>query len=152
MMNNLLNARKLAIAVAGGACIGLPLLSAGMSGAQGMNSTPQQSLSQSTQASPYLNPCPGIYYEEPFNSTRVVPPGCPANDATVSQQQGQELQLINATPIPAPTSTSTESPISIPTATSAYLNPCPGIYYEEPFNSTRAVPQGCPANSATLNQ
>lgn len=29
-----------------------------------------------------LNPCPGIYYEEPFNSTRVVPPGCPANAAT----------------------------------------------------------------------
>lgn len=34
------------------------------------------------------------------------------------------------------------------------LNPCPGIYYEEPFNSTRIVPQGCPPNAATqqLNQ
>ncbi|MBD3885680.1 hypothetical protein IFO70_28620 [Phormidium tenue FACHB-886] len=29
------------------------------------------------------------------------------------------------------------------------LNPCPRIYYEEPFNSTRAVPQGCPPNAAT---
>lgn len=29
------------------------------------------------------------------------------------------------------------------------VNPCPGIYYEEPFNSTRLVPQGCPANAAT---
>lgn len=29
------------------------------------------------------------------------------------------------------------------------LNPCPGIYYEEPFNSTRIVPQGCPPNAAT---
>ncbi len=29
------------------------------------------------------------------------------------------------------------------------LNPCPGIYYEEPFASNYAVPQGCPANAAT---
>lgn len=29
------------------------------------------------------------------------------------------------------------------------LNPCPRIYYEEPFNSNRQVPQGCPANAAT---
>ncbi|HBB35710.1 MAG TPA: hypothetical protein DDZ80_30810 [Cyanobacteria bacterium UBA8803] len=28
------------------------------------------------------------------------------------------------------------------------LNPCPGIYYEEPFNSTRLSPQGCPPNAA----
>ncbi|MEW6493023.1 MAG: hypothetical protein AB1589_11025 [Cyanobacteriota bacterium] len=29
------------------------------------------------------------------------------------------------------------------------VNPCPGIYYEEPFNTTRMVPQGCPPNAAT---
>ncbi len=29
------------------------------------------------------------------------------------------------------------------------LNPCPKIYYEEPFNSRNLVPQGCPANAAT---
>lgn len=29
------------------------------------------------------------------------------------------------------------------------INPCPQIYYEEPFNSTRSVPQGCPPNAAT---
>jgi uncharacterized protein YsxB (DUF464 family) len=28
-----------------------------------------------------VNPCPRIYYEEPFNSTRLVPLGCPSNDA-----------------------------------------------------------------------
>lgn len=45
--------------------------------------------------------------------------------------------------------------ISLPTlpfaasAVSYPLNPCPGIYYEEPFNSTRVVPQGCPPNAAT---
>lgn len=36
----------------------------------------------SAQTYPVLNPCPGIYYEEPFNSTRVVPRGCPPNVAT----------------------------------------------------------------------
>ncbi len=34
-------------------------------------------------------------------------------------------------------------------APSAVLNPCPGIYYEEPHNSLRIVPQGCPPNAAT---
>jgi len=29
------------------------------------------------------------------------------------------------------------------------LNPCPGIYYEEPYNSTKLVPRGCPSNAAT---
>jgi hypothetical protein len=32
------------------------------------------------------------------------------------------------------------------------LNPCPGIYYEPPFDSTRAVSQDCPPNTATLRQ
>ncbi|MEP0914429.1 hypothetical protein NDI45_26350 [Leptolyngbya sp. GB1-A1] len=35
-----------------------------------------------------------------------------------------------------------------PKAVAAPLNPCPGIYYEEPFNSTRISPQGCPPNVA----
>lgn len=35
-----------------------------------------------------------------------------------------------------------------PKAVAAPLNPCPGIYYEEPFNSTRISPQGCPPNAA----
>ena len=32
---------------------------------------------------------------------------------------------------------------------SSVLNPCPRIYYEEPHNSSRVVPQGCPPNAAT---
>ncbi|MEQ8999303.1 MAG: hypothetical protein RID53_22605 [Coleofasciculus sp. B1-GNL1-01] len=35
-----------------------------------------------------------------------------------------------------------------PFSTLAQVNPCPGIYYEEPYNSTRMVPQGCPQNAA----
>ena len=34
------------------------------------------------QSSKVLNPCPRIYYEEPFNSTRLTPENCPANAAT----------------------------------------------------------------------
>jgi hypothetical protein len=37
----------------------------------------------------------------------------------------------------------------IPEAAAQTRNPCPHIYYEEPFNSTRAVPAGCPPNAAT---
>ena len=33
-----------------------------------------------------VNPCPGIYYEEPYNKLLVVPQGCPAN-AMMSQPQ-----------------------------------------------------------------
>jgi hypothetical protein len=40
------------------------------------------------------------------------------------------------------TSIGTAAPTSV-------LNPCPGIYYEEPHNSSRVVPQGCPPNAAT---
>ncbi|WNZ25610.1 hypothetical protein HJG54_24075 [Leptolyngbya sp. NK1-12] len=39
--------------------------------------------------------------------------------------------------------------IALPKAVASPLNPCPGIYYEEPFNSTRISPQGCPPNAAT---
>ncbi|NHC37380.1 hypothetical protein [Scytonema millei] len=43
----------------------------------------------SAQGSQVLNPCPRIYYEEPFNSTRLAPEGCPPNAATrIVQGQG----------------------------------------------------------------
>jgi hypothetical protein len=31
----------------------------------------------------------------------------------------------------------------------APMRSCPGIYYQEPFNRTHRVPQGCPPNAAT---
>ena len=43
---------------------------------------------QKAQAQPTgLDQCPGIYYEEPYNSRTIVPEGCPPN--TYTQQQGQ---------------------------------------------------------------
>ncbi|HEY9747855.1 MAG TPA: hypothetical protein V6C63_04220, partial [Allocoleopsis sp.] len=45
-------------------------------------------------------------------------------------------------------------PIAMPQAiaqTRSLVNPCPRIYYEEPYNSTRLVPSGCQANAFTQN-
>ena len=38
------------------------------------------------------------------------------------------------------------------TAPTSAVNPCPKIYYEEPHNSQRPAPQGCPPNAATQLQ
>jgi hypothetical protein len=124
--------------IASGICLTLPLFSAGLAVAQG---TRMQSPSSQ---SPSINPCPQVYYEEPYNSTRIVPQGCPPNAATQNQQGSQSTGQTS--------STGSQRPIANSTAASRDLNPCPKIYYEEPFNSTRAVPQGCPPNAATQNQ
>lgn len=55
-----------------------------------------------------VNPCPGIYYEEPHNSVRVVPTGCPPNMATrLRSEQGQmpgmpPLTQTQSNPLPLP--------------------------------------------------
>lgn len=38
---------------------------------------------------------------------------------------------------------------AIPFTAKAQVNPCPSVYYEEPYNSTLASPQGCSANAAS---
>ena len=38
---------------------------------------------------------------------------------------------------------------AVPVSTLDKVNPCPGIYYQEPFNSRNIVPQGCTPNTAT---
>ncbi|PSB43500.1 hypothetical protein C7B67_23785 [filamentous cyanobacterium Phorm 6] len=45
-------------------------------------------------------------------------------------------------------------PLVASAAPAPTLNSCPGIYYEEPFNTNVRVPQGCPPNAANqrLNQ
>ncbi|HCF26032.1 MAG TPA: hypothetical protein DEV81_02140 [Cyanobacteria bacterium UBA11049] len=40
-------------------------------------------------------------------------------------------------------------PFAASAAPSPILNPCPRIFYEEPFNTKRLAPEGCPPNSAT---
>lgn len=59
-----------------------------------------------------LNPCPRIYYEEPFDSTRAVPQGCPPNAATQRLiEQGNEVPESTDAPIP---STSAPAPAQPP--------------------------------------
>jgi hypothetical protein len=64
----------------------------------------------SASASP-LNPCPAIYYEEPFNTTYASPQGCPPNAATqrLLQQQGQQVPR-PVTPAPGTPSSGTTFP------------------------------------------
>jgi hypothetical protein len=52
--------------------------------------------------SPALNPCPGIYYEEPHNTLRIVPSGCPPNAATRSLGQPSQNTQTQASPTPSP--------------------------------------------------
>jgi hypothetical protein len=59
-------------------------------------------LAASAMPASRVNPCPGIYYEEPFNSTRLVPQGCPPNAAV--RQFGVQRLTPNRTLPPAPTS------------------------------------------------
>ena len=41
---------------------------------------------------PEINPCPGIYYEEPYNKLLVVPQGCPP-DAMIPQSVNEQTAL-----------------------------------------------------------
>jgi hypothetical protein len=46
------------------------------------------------------NPCPQIYYEEPYNSSKVLPAACPANAATRSRNGQSELSVVVPTSAP----------------------------------------------------
>jgi hypothetical protein len=150
------NKRRLGLAgLVGGVMLSLPALSANVFAAPNAASTlaqssypsaQQSSGSSPTYSSPYLNPCPSVYYEEPFNSTRIPPQGCPPNAASSGQGQSSQSSSSSGTMMPM------GRPVAPSTAASTSINPCPAIYYEEPFNSTRIPPQGCPANAATSGQ
>ena len=42
------------------------------------------------------------------------------------------------------------SALAVPTKRVSSANPCPGIYYEEPYNSKLIVPRKCAPNAATM--
>lgn len=97
------------------------------------------------QPTSQINPCPSIYYEEPHNNRILVPQGCPPNALT----QKLAAQGLLPSPTPAPD----QIPLGVggetPDSNSLAVNRCPGIYYEEPFNTQNVVPQGCPPNALT---
>ncbi|MBD2438638.1 hypothetical protein [Nostoc sp. FACHB-110] len=107
------------------------------------------------QSTPNVNPCPSIFYEEPHNNRVVVPEGCPPNALTQRLANQGLLSTARAqTPYPSTTTTTPyqtglgvggETPRA--NTNSGQVNPCPQIYYQEPFNSRNPVPQGCPPNA-----
>lgn len=76
-------------------------------------SLPATSLVASAQSTSPLNPCPGIYYEEPFNRTIESPEGCPSNAAAMEMGEVEttvpaDLPAGNVTQPPIP-ETSTDA-------------------------------------------
>jgi hypothetical protein len=56
------------------------------------------------QTTSLTNPCPKIYYEEPYNQRLVVPASCPPNAATILQSQQSQLPTLNPSAMPINTS------------------------------------------------
>ncbi len=139
MNNNFLNFRKYAGlfgAICGGLLISVPVIT-------------KAAVAQQTTSK--INPCPSIYYEEPHNNQVLTPRGCPPNALTRKLAAQGTLPM---TPTPAPTSSSPyQGGMSVggetPQSSTPGVNPCPRIYYEEPFNTRNVVPQGCPPNALT---
>lgn len=84
----------------------------------------------SAQTRPVLNPCPGIYYEEPFNSVYAAPEGCPPNAATQGLT-GQE-QVPVRTPVYPPVTEDADNPI-------ATITPTDGTVGVRLQNNTNAI-------------
>ncbi len=61
------------------------------------------SLPAMAQTTSLTNPCPKIYYEEPYNQRLVVPASCPPNAATTSQNQQSQLPTLNPSAMPVNT-------------------------------------------------
>lgn len=92
--NNLSNLKNIGLlgAIVGGVLISLPATILEASAA------PFSTLSK-------VNPCPGIYYEEPYNSTRMVPQGCPPN-AAAQMGRGGQMPSRQMTPVTSPANVS----------------------------------------------
>ncbi|MCU0548210.1 MAG: hypothetical protein MUC48_02570 [Leptolyngbya sp. Prado105] len=91
---------------------------------------------------PRLNPCPRIYYEEPYNSRLIVPQTCPPNAITqfAIQNLGAFRRGVGAvgSDLPAPTQGLTPNltvPVNVP-RTLGTVSQRPSIFNEPPYNRT----------------
>lgn len=64
-------------------------------------------------------------------------------------KNSEVFRVIFGSLVLALTAIATTEMIVATTVSAQSPNPCPQLYYEEPFNSDRAVPAGCPPNAAT---
>jgi hypothetical protein len=79
-----------------------------------------------------VNPCPGIFYEEPYNYRILVPVGCPPNALTLRLMQLGIIPFI-ITPLPD------QNRFGVGGEAPSSLNPNPSIFNEPPYN--RSQPQ-----------
>ncbi|MEQ9551021.1 MAG: hypothetical protein RIM23_15595 [Coleofasciculus sp. G3-WIS-01] len=87
-----------------------------------------------------VNPCPGIYYEEPFNSTRMVPQGCPQNAAPQRGQGGQFTPNRQRTPVTSPSGNLIQPPLpEVRSEPVARIQPTNGTVDVRLKNNTNAV-------------
>lgn len=108
-LNTIKNSLKALGVVSGSLLVGLPLMA--------------QPASVQTEGE--INPCPRIYYEEPFNSSTLVPEGCPPN--AISQQLG-----INQATAPSGVTLGNSGDGQI---TNQAASPRPGIFDQAPYTS-----------------
>lgn len=99
-----------------GAAIGTVLI--------GISATPA-----SAQTRSVLNPCPGLYYEEPFSNVYASPEGCPPN-AAAQGLIGQDEQL--TAPVYPPISEDADNPIAV-------ISPVDGTVSLMLQNNTNAI-------------
>lgn len=86
-----------------------------------------------------VNPCPGIYYEEPFNSTRMVPQGCPPNAAS-PRDQASQLMNTQRTPVTSPSGNLIQPPLpEVRSDVVARIQPTNGTVDVRLKNNTDAV-------------
>lgn len=77
----------------------------------GLSAIPQAATAQqvpTTEPTPKVNPCPSIFYQEPYNNSVLVPEGCPPNAIT------QQLAMEGQTPLRANSAGSTTPPVEPP--------------------------------------
>jgi hypothetical protein len=100
-------------------------------------SLPAASQVASAQSASPLNPCPGIYYEEPFNSAVEPPAGCPAN-AAMGTVGGLEPTVPADAPAPAADVTQPPLPETRSDAI-ARVMPTEGTVNVRLINNTNAI-------------
>ncbi|AFY49864.1 hypothetical protein Nos7524_4094 [Nostoc sp. PCC 7524] len=139
------NSTKLFSAIFGGLLMSIAAIPQATFAQEFLQQPLQQPLQKPTSR---VNPCPSIFYEQPHDERVLVPQGCPPNTLT------RRLADQGLLPVTPPVTQSPYQPGmgvggEAPGTRTTGINPCPKIYYEEPYNSRNVVPQGCPPNAFT---
>jgi hypothetical protein len=89
------------------------------------------------QATPKINPCPKIFYEEPHNNRVLVPVGCPPNALTQQSMQQGVMPTTSSDQGLMPADSLNQRNLGIGGQSPSALNPNPSIFNE--ISSPRRV-------------